>query len=126
MRQTMSRLPLLLLFFLLVSVLQGCVSRQRALSATLVAVDTARIGFVTWDDSHQQEIVEKAADSDEAAAALEDYRQRRTSVLLGFELAYQAIARAALDDDVSLAQTNSVVDNLKKLILGLAGSSFLE
>ncbi len=100
----------------------GCAasSKQRTLSGMLIAVDTARIGFVTWDDDHQQQLVEEAESYEAGVQALAEYREKRMPVLLAFELAYQGIARAALEDDQEvLTNAQSAVDNLKELLLAL-------
>lgn len=115
---------LLAMFFCLLamSFQSGCAGNQRqaVLSKTLVAVDAARIGFIVWDDAHQQELVEAAASYEEGAAALEAYRKRRAPVLLAFELTYQAIARAALEDgDITLASAKAKLQQLLALIRAL-------
>jgi len=110
-----------LLFMLLACVLlmlgNGCAGnrRQETLSRALLVVDTARIGFTTWDDAHQQELVKTSTSYAQGEAALAAYRERRLPVLLAFELTYQAIASAALDhqpDGLASAQ-----GRLQQLIL---------
>lgn len=114
------------LLCMLVSLSHGCASttRRDVLSKTLLTVDTARAGFVAWDDAHQQDLVQQAPDLAQGTAALEDYRKRRAPVLLAFELTYQAIAMAALAEDeggVTLAKRR--LQQLLELIRALAASS---
>lgn len=81
-------------------VMQGCGgdSRGRALRGTLAAVDAAAAGFGEWDGRRQLEIVDGAETREAAEAELAAYRARRETVLLAFEVAYRAVAVAALDD----------------------------
>lgn len=83
-----------------VIVLQGCgaSSRERSLRTTLTAVDVAAAGFGEWDGKHQLAIVDGAETREAAEAALAAYRGKREAVLLAFEVAYRAVAVAALDD----------------------------
>jgi hypothetical protein len=81
-------------------VLAGCggaAARQKALRADLNVLNTARDGFVVWDDQHQASIVEEAITYEAGTQALDDYHQRREPVLAGFEAAYRALAVAAFE-----------------------------
>lgn len=115
---------LFLAFIVLLNNGCGASQRQSALAKTLLAVDTARVGFIAWDDAHQQDLVAKAPSYAEGAAALEAYRKQRAPVLLAFELAYQAIARAALEEgDTTFDLATKKLYQLLALIRGLAVAS---
>lgn len=77
----------------------GASSRERTLRTTLAAVDASAAGFETWDEQHQKEIVDKATSAEEATAAIAVYRLRREQVIAAFEVAYRALAAAALHGD---------------------------
>lgn len=72
-------------------------ARNKALNQSLTALNTARDGFVVWDDGHQTQIVDRAEAFDAGNAALQAYYQQRAPVLAGFEAAYRLLAIAAFD-----------------------------
>lgn len=110
----------------LITFSNACASNTRrdVLSRTLIAVDAARTGFTTWDDAHQQDLVAKSTSYEQGVATLEEYRKRRAPVLLAFELAYQAIAVAALaEDEDGVALAKQRLQQLLELIQVLSASS---
>ncbi len=68
---------------------------DKTLSTSLVATNAARDAFVSWDEKHQLEIVDRAASRETAEAQLKTYRQKRQDVVKAFAIAYAAIAAAA-------------------------------
>lgn len=91
----------LLVFALLAQLLAACGGnqRQKALATALAGVDGARDGFVQWDDAHQKEVVLLATSYEDGLNALADYREQREAIVDAFELAYQALAAAALSEE---------------------------
>jgi hypothetical protein len=88
------KVAIVLLAMLLVSC--GANARQRALTASMRTVDAAAGGFTAWDEQHQQDLVQSSNTHELGAAALASYRQHQAEVVGGLELAYRAIAAAAL------------------------------
>ena len=90
------RTRILAVFSLLI--LAGCPDvHQKVLRGTLNGLNTARDGFVTWDMGHQTDLVEKAVTFEDGQNKLRTYRQDREKVVFAFEVAYKALAVAALD-----------------------------
>lgn len=75
----------------------GCAGHQAELRASLIAIDAARDGFIAWDDAHQSAIVKASTSLEQGRADLDRYHQHREPVLRGFEIAYKALAIAALE-----------------------------
>ena len=81
-------------------------AKQKALKTTLISVNTARDGFVAWDDKHQQNIVKNATSLEDGQSKLKTYRDKRAKLEVAFAIAYKAVATAALDlkqENVTLA-----------------------
>lgn len=74
----------------------GPSARDKALQASLISVNAARDGFLTWDDLHQKEIVKEAGTVADGEATLASYRQKRSLIVASFEVAYRALATAAI------------------------------
>lgn len=103
----------------------GCTKNTRltTLQASLVAVNAARDGFITWDRQHQSALVQAATSREDAIGKLESYRKERESVIHGFESAYRVLAVAATQTDdpslkSALAQSAELVAAIKKLTGG--------
>lgn len=112
----------------LIVLLVGCGanSKQRTLKTTLVTINTVRDGFSAWDDSNQTEIVNNASSADEANGQLAEYRRKRESVLVGFALAYEALATASLDlTEANFLLAIKQAQVLYKLIINLTGKDFI-
>ena len=93
----------------------GCSASQRetTIKATLAAVNESRDAFVVFDRATQAAIVETARTYERGVEALAHYREKREPVVLGFTVAYRAIAIAAtVNDDPSVA---SMVDAAKQV-----------
>jgi hypothetical protein len=75
----------------------GASSRERALRSSLASVNTAQQGFLAWDKTHQDQIVQHATSLEGGTVAIQIYRARREAISLAFEVAYKAIAVAALE-----------------------------
>lgn len=102
--------------------LTGCGGnqRQRALKTSLTAINAARDGFEKWDETQQQKIVAEATSKEAGRAALDEFRAKRDKIFVAFEVAYRAIAGAALQDDELSLKTaqkmaNEVIDAISKL-----------
>lgn len=104
--------------------LMGCGGnqRQKALTTALAGVNGARDGFVQWDEAHQQQIVLTAKTYGEGLDALADYRETRENVVVAFELAYQALAAAALSsEDTSFEIAMGRIEHLYNVMKVLMG-----
>jgi hypothetical protein len=111
------RTRILAIFSLLV--LTGCPdAHQKVLRGTLSGLNTARDGFVTWDMSHQSDLVEKAVTLEDGQNKLREYRQSREKVVYAFEVAYKALAIAALDPStVTVATVITAAKDVYDLIV---------
>lgn len=99
--------------------LTGCGSstRVKTLNATLIAVDSARDGFVQYDRQHQSELVEAAPTRDLAAIELAKYRLSRQPIVEAFAQTYKLIATAALlEQEQSLAAAIDAARQLADLL----------
>lgn len=100
----------------------GCASHQAELKAAMTTLDAASSGFVAWDDTHQGDIAKHATSLAEGEAQIASYKEKRTHVLYTFNLAYRALAVAALDTSTdSLAAMAATLLELKTAITGLGG-----
>jgi hypothetical protein len=94
--------------------LVACHSYQSQLKASLTTLNAARDGFTTWDQAHQTQLVANAPSDAEGQSELASYRTRRAPVLAGFQLAYQALATAALSpSDVTVGTVVSTLSELE-------------
>jgi hypothetical protein len=112
MRAALQRAQVILVVFaLLAQLLMACGGhRQKALATALAGVDGARDGFVQWDDAYQSEVV------------LTTYREQREHVVTAFELAYQALATAALsDEDTTFEVAMGRIEHLYNVMKVLMG-----
>lgn len=113
----------LLLSLVMLFVACGPTARETTLRTTLITVDTARDTFGVWDQQHQGTLIATAQTADEARASIASYREKRLAVINGFDLAYKAIAHAAiLLDDVSIANALAAAADLKSAIEALGAS----
>ena len=104
------------------TVMLGCGGnqRQQMLRTSLVAVNAARDGFVTWDAAHQAQIVAMATSKEDGRARLDAYRTDRAKLVDTFELVYRVIAIAATQSDESsldaaLRASKRLLDSIEKL-----------
>lgn len=98
----------------------ACSSYQTELKASLVTINAARDGFTAWDLRHQGEIVKQATSLDEGKSALESYRKQREPIVAGFEIAYKALADAAISpSDASVALVIADLLDLEKSVEAL-------
>lgn len=109
-------LPLLMLLF----VACGAQSREKTLKTTFVGVNAAREGFLVWDRAQQTKIVDEATTFEDGRRDLLIYAERRAPVVEAFNVAYQAIALAALDPDAAnldeaVVQAKLLFESIKKL-----------
>ena len=101
----------------------ACGNHQTELKTSLTVLDAARDGFTAWDDEHQHVIVTQATSLEQGQTALADYRKKREPVIRGFELAYKALATAALTPDAgNLAVLLADVADLEKAVVALGAS----
>ena len=76
----------------------ACVSAQeKAVKHSLTALNAARTGFVAWDAETQRGIVASATSLEEGRAKLGAHRTKRERVVAAFNVAYAALALAALE-----------------------------
>lgn len=127
MRATLFRsLLTLVVFALLAHLLLACggAQRQKALATALAGVDGARDGFVQWDEAHQKEVVLTAKSYEEGLDALADYREAREAAVSAFELAYQALATAALSkEDTTIEVAMGRIEHLYNVLRVLMGKA---
>lgn len=128
MRLPVPKLTVLILLAIAAAVplatLGGCASSTRAstLKAALVTVDASRDAFIAYDSIQQGAIVTKATSLDEGKAALQTYRGQREKVVATFDIAYHAIAAAAVaNDDPTLAGLKSALGLLSDALAPLIG-----
>lgn len=92
-------------------------TRQKTLHATLIAVDSARDGFVAYDRARQERIVDTAESQQAALDRLAAYRRDRESIVEAFAQAYKLLATAALlEQDKSLAAALTAARQLAELL----------
>ena len=107
-------------FAVVVAACAGQAKHEKTLKTTLVSLNAARDGFVTWDRLHQEQIIKDAPSLAEGKSALATYREARQPVSLVFEVAYRGLAVAALDpSDLNvmrvLEQVKEVVETIRVL-----------
>jgi hypothetical protein len=114
-----------MLAMVIVLVQAGCggpSKRARTLQTVLVSVNAARDGFDEYDRQQQQHVLEASPTREEYAAEIEAYKKARAPVLQAFEVAYRALAIAALQrDEVSLKQALDQVSDLLGAVNKLTG-----
>ena len=132
-RESKITLPFLLVcnivaLILLVFTQGGCgaSARDKALSSTLVAVNSARDSFTTWDLAHQDEILAGSTSMEDSGKKLDVYRAARKVVEHAFEVAYRALALAAIDEKTPLPTAVGAAAALATAIAGIKNSSPLE
>lgn len=110
-------MKILVALFLIAIISCGPSSQQKALSDTLLAINSARDGFETWDLDHEALIVKSAPSKEDAEKNLLMYHDHRQMVVDAFSVAYQALAIAALKpSDATMADAET---KLKALLLTL-------
>jgi hypothetical protein len=113
------------LAMVIVLVQAGCggpSKRARTLQTVLVSVNAARDGFAEFDRQQQQHVLEAAPTREEYLAEIEAYKKARQPVLEYFEVAYRALAVAALQhDEVSLKRALDEVADLIAAVNKLTG-----
>ena len=105
----------------------GASARDTSLRTSFVGVSAARDGFVQWDESHQDAIVESATSIADGKEKLAVYRAERVQIIAAFETAYRAISFAAITKDTPLlemlAAAKSLYDAIEKLKASVAAPS---
>lgn len=122
-REAKITLPFLLLcnilaMILLVLAQGGCGPsvRDKTLSAMLVGVNATRDGFVEWDKQHQRTIADAATSVADGEAKLAAYHKAREPVIRSFEIAYRALAVAAIHGDTPLPTVIQAAADLAEAI----------
>lgn len=115
--------PILLLIVAL-AVSCGPSAREKTLRASLITVNAAKDGFVTWDQERKNAIVAEATSYEVGESTLTAYIEEREKVLLSFELAYKAIATAAVAGNDDLTQMLSNLQALWQALEMLTGKKF--
>lgn len=123
MRRYVPVLALYVGLFLGVVAACGASQREKAVRASVVAVNAARDGFEAWDAAHQKAIVDKATSREDGEAKLAAYRASRDPIVHGFEIAYRLLAVAATQTDdpslrAALAAAASAVEAATKITGG--------
>lgn len=108
-------------FALLVALVVGCGASQReaTLRTSFVTVNAAKDGFAAWDQAHQAALVDEATSLSDGQAKLAAYRASRERVDAAFEVAYRAVAFAAVTDGAPLSQVIAAVEALHAAIAAL-------
>lgn len=92
-------------------------TREKALNTSLLAVNSARDGFMVYDLKEQEAIVERATSLESGKAELVAYRERRAKVIRAFVVAYLAIGVAASKtDDLSLKSAMLALADLTRAV----------
>lgn len=109
-----------------ISIGASCTKNERltTVHASVVAVNTARDEFLSWDLEHQRQIVAASTSREDALAKIAAYEETRRKVEIGFELTYKALALAATQTDgPSLTAAVDAVKNLLDAIAKLRGGT---
>lgn len=77
----------------------GATAREKALKVSYASLTVAQRSFVEWDKYQQRQIVEKAQSLEAGKKALEVYREKRQPIVIGFSVAWSALAAASLYDE---------------------------
>lgn len=97
---------LLAMVFILASlapVLTGCgpSQKQKTIKASFIALKAAHAGFVEWDTTRQDKIIEAATSLEEGQAQLKKYREGQTKIYAAIAKAFQLLLDALTDDDLN-------------------------
>jgi hypothetical protein len=108
-------------FILLVALTLGCGASQResTLRTSFVSVNAVRDGFAAWDQAHQAGIVQSATSLADGQAKLAAYRAARERVDAAFQVAYRAVAFAAVTEDAPLSQVLTALAELQAAVVAL-------
>ncbi len=100
-------------------------AKQAALKDTLITLNSAQDGFIAWDNDKQTEIVNSAESFDDGNAKLNEYHKKRESVLIGFTIAYEALATATMNlNEANFLSALAKAEEIFKLVEKLTGKSF--
>jgi hypothetical protein len=113
-------LAAVILPFILLAISCAGSRQQKTIESTFHALNAAKDGFLIWDNSHQQSIVNRATSFEEGRIKIFVYREKREAIISAFEVAYRAIALAALDKsetnvDEALKRAKDVFDAIRIL-----------
>jgi len=117
--RTLALIYLAAIFGLMVQSGCGPSSRDKTLSTTLLSVNAARDGFIEWDKQYQESIVDAATSLEDGRDKLLAYREDRDVVLRAFEIAYRAIALAAINKETPLSEAIDRAADVAKAIAAL-------
>lgn len=108
-------------FLVLVALTLGCGASQResTLRTSFVSINAVRDGFVSWDQAHQARLVQDATSLADGQAKLAAYRAARERVDAAFQIAYRAVAFAAVTEDAPLSQVLMALDALQAAVAAL-------
>lgn len=103
-------------------------TQQATLKAAYVTTTTACAGFVAYDLQHQEDLRATATSKDDALVKIDDWHQKRATVVAGCSAGISAIAAAAaLQTDQSVAGMNAavviIVNAVKALNATITGAS---
>ena len=105
----------------------GPSAREKTLSTTLLGVNGARDGFLAWEDKHENAIIDACnlptCTLEQGEAKLAAYRAKAVVVVEAFEVAYRAIALAALDKNASLPEVINAAVKLYAAVEALQSST---
>jgi hypothetical protein len=96
---------LLAALFILASLspmLVGCGPSHKAktIKASFITLKAAHAGFVEWDTTQQDKIIEKATSLEDGQAKLKKYREEQTKIYAAIAKALQLLLDASTDEDV--------------------------
>lgn len=107
------RLLMLLAVMCFVLIACGAAARQKSITASLIAVDSAQAAFLVYDGPHELDLAAQALNKDDYAEKVAAYRKQRAKFNLAMKAAYDAVRIAAqLDDDHSVAGMVAAVTSL--------------
>lgn len=116
---------------LLAGLLEGCGSsvaeREKTLSTTITAVNTAKEGFLTWDEQQQDAIVAGCTPAtgctlEQGKAQLAAFRAKLEPVITAFD-SLRVLIKAAVDGTASLPEVINAATNLLAVIQSVQSSS---
>lgn len=112
----------LIVLVMLAPTVAGCDhnSRQKTLRTSLIAVNVARDGFETWEDTRQDQIIAAATTKEEGQRKLAEFRAELDKIYAALPTVYSAIAVASLHKDehslqVALEEAGKLFAAIKKL-----------
>lgn len=101
----------------------GASAREKTIHATYAGVVAAQAGFEAYNSARQAEIVSSAASEEDGIAQLDKYSKAREPVLKAFEVAYRALAAAAIESSEPVSGALKAAEQLHAALSTLTGGA---